>query len=248
MIVLKSAREIKLMREAGRLVAETHEIVKEQLRPGITTRQLDSLIDNYIRKRGGIPSFKGYLGFPASACISVNEELVHGIPGPRRLKEGDIVSIDIGAILRGYHGDSGWSYAVGDVCDEIKRLFEVTERSLWGGIAQARAGKHLGDIGHAIQSTVEGAGYHIVREYVGHGIGRKMHEDPQIPNYGDPGRGPRLRNGMTLAIEPMVQMGTDETRVLEDNWTVISADYSPTAHFEHTVAITPDGPLILTVL
>ncbi len=201
-----------------------------------------------IRRRGAIPSFKGYLGFPASACISINEELVHGIPGPRRLEEGDIVSIDVGVILDGYHGDSGWSYAVGAIDEAKQRLFDVTERSLWAGIEQARTGNRLGDIGHAIQQVVEPAGYHITREYVGHGIGRKMHEEPQVPNYGEPGRGPRLRSGMTLAIEPMVLAGTHETRVLADNWTVISADCSPTAHFEHTIAITPDGPLVLTLL
>lgn len=248
MIVLKSPREIALMREAGRVVAETHELVKEHLRPGLTTKELDTLIEGYIRKRGGVPSFKGYLGFPASACISINEELVHGIPGSRRFEEGDIVSVDIGVILKGYHGDSAWSYGIGQISEEAQRLFEVTERSLYVGIEQAREGKRLSDIGHAIQTYVEGAGLHVVREYVGHGIGRKMHEEPQIPNFGDPGRGPRLRSGMTLAIEPMVQVGTWQTEALDDGWTVISADRSPTAHFEHTVAITHDGPMILTLL
>lgn len=248
MIVLKSAREIELMREAGRVVAQTHEFIKERLRPGVTTKELDTLIESFIRRHKGVPSFKGYLGFPASACISVNEQLVHGIPGPRRLDEGDIVSIDIGVILNGYHGDSAWSYAIGQISEEAQRLFEVTERSLYAGIEQARAGNRLGDVGHAVQKVIEAAGFHVVREYVGHGIGRKMHEEPQVPNYGEPRRGPRLRNGMTLAIEPMVQTGTAETEALDDNWTVVSADGSPAAHFEHTVAITPDGPLILTRL
>ena len=248
MIVLKSGREIQLMREAGRVVAQVHERVREQLRPGITTQWLDEQIEAFIRARGGVPSFQGYLGFPASACISINEELVHGIPGPRRLEEGDVVSVDVGVILNGYHGDSAWSYGVGTLSPVAQHLFDATEQSLYAGIAQARAGNRLSDIGHAVQTVVEGAGLHVVREYVGHGIGRKMHEEPQIPNYGNPGRGPRLRNGMTLAIEPMVQVGTPETRTLADHWTVISADRSLAAHFEHTVAITPDGPQILTVL
>ncbi len=250
MIVLKSAREIKLMREAGRVVAQAHELVREAVRPGVSTQELDDLVAGFVRKKGGTSSFLGYLGFPAHTCISVNEQLVHGIPGPRRLEEGDIVSIDIGVILNGYHGDSAWSYAVGPISDECKRLFEVTERALWDGIEQARSSNRLADISRAIQKTVEDAGYHVVREYVGHGLGRQMHEDPQLPNYWEPGTsmGPRLRNGMTLAIEPMVQAGTEETEVLADNWTVISADHSPTAHFEHSVALTPDGPLILTAL
>ncbi|MDQ4077348.1 MAG: type I methionyl aminopeptidase [Chloroflexota bacterium] len=249
MIVLKSARELKLMREAGRVVAQAHELVREVLHPGVTTQELDTLIADFIRSKGGIPSFLGYLGFPANTCISINEELVHGIPGPRRLEEGDIVSIDIGVILNGYHGDSGWSYGVGEISEEKKRLFDVTEQALWAGIEQARTGKRLSDISRAIQRTVEDASFHVVREYVGHGIGRQMHEEPQLPNYWEPGTspGPRLRPGMTLAIEPMVQAGTVETEVLDDNWTVISADRSPTAHFEHTVAITPDGPMILTL-
>lgn len=248
MIVLKSSREIQLMREAGRVVAQAHEMVREKLRPGVTTKQLDDLLADFIHGKGGISSFKGYHGYPAESCISVNEELVHGIPGPRRLVEGDILSIDIGVILNGYHGDSAWSYAIGEISDEAKRLFEVTERALWAGIEQASDGKRLSDIGHAIQNVVEDAGFHIVREYVGHGIGRRMHEEPQIPNYGPPGRGPRLRNGMTLAIEPMVQVGTHETRTLADDWTVVSLDHSLAAHFEHTVALTPDGPMILTTL
>jgi methionyl aminopeptidase len=214
MIVLKSPREVRLMREAGRVVAQTHEMIRERLRPGMTTGELDALIEEFIRRRRGVPSFKGYLGYPASACISVNEELVHGIPGPRRFEEGDIVSVDVGVILDGYHGDSAWSYGIGAISDEARFLFEVTERSLYAGIEQARSGNRLSDIGHAVEKIVSSAGLHVVREYVGHGIGHAMHEPPEIRNYGDPGRGPRLRNGMTFAIEPMVQVGTWQTRTL----------------------------------
>lgn len=254
MIILKSARELALMREAGRVVAQAHELVHNLLRPGLTTRELDRRIDEFIRSQGGIPSFKHYphpaglRPFPGSSCISVNEELVHGIPGPRRLEEGDVVSVDIGVILKGYHGDAAWTYAVGEISPEARRLMEVTEQALWAGIEQAREGRRLGDVSHAIQTVVESNGFHVVREYVGHGVGRQMHEEPQIPNYGDPGRGPRLRAGMTLAIEPMVQAGDSRTRTLDDQWTVISYDRSLTAHFEHTVAITKDGPMLLTIL
>lgn len=254
MIILKSEREIALMREAGRVVAQAHELVRTLIRPGITTAELDRRIDELIRSRGGIPSFKNYphpaglQPYPGSSCISVNEELVHGIPGPRRLQEGDVVSIDIGVILNGYHGDAAWTYAVGSVSDEARRLMEVTEQALWAGIEQARDGGHLGDIGHAVQQVVESNGFHVVREYVGHGVGRRMHEEPQIPNYGERGRGPRLRAGMTLAVEPMVQVGDWRTRTLSDQWTVISYDRSLAAHFEHTIAITRDGPVLLTVL
>lgn len=249
MIVLKSAREIELMRAAGRVVAQAHALVREHLHPGITTLELDELIAAFIEKQGGTSCFLGYMGFPRYTCISINDELVHGIPTEERhLNEGDIVSIDIGVNLNGYIGDSAWSYGVGEISAEKQRLFDVTERSLWAGIEQARQGRRLGDIGHAIQQVVEEAGFHIVKEYVGHGVGRRMHEEPQVPNYGRPGRGPRLRNGMTLAIEPMVQAGTAETRTLSDQWTVVSLDGSPAAHFEHTVAITPDGPLVLTAL
>lgn len=248
MIVLKSQREIKLMRHAGRLVAQAHQVVQENLRPGVTTKTIDDEVDAFIRDNSGIPSFKGYRGFPASVCISVNEELVHGIPGPRRLEEGDVVSVDIGVIYKGFHGDSAWTYIVGNADGDTQRLLDVTETSLEAGIRQARAGHHLSDIGHAIQTVVEDAGFSIVREYVGHGIGRQMHEDPQVPNYGDPGQGPVLKPGMTLAIEPMVCQGDWHTRVLADKWTVISADKSLTAHFEHTIVISDDSAQILTIL
>lgn len=247
MIVLKSDREIKLMRQAGRLVALAHQVVQETLRPGVTTAEIDRRVEAFIRANNAIPSFKGYRGFPASTCISINEELVHGIPGPRRIEEGDIVSVDIGVIYRGYHGDSAWTYPVGEVSPEARRLLEVTQQALMAGIEQARPGKRLGDISHAIQQVVEAAGFSVIREYVGHGIGREMHEPPQVPNFGEPGKGVLLRPGMTLAIEPMVAMGDWHTRVLSDNWTVVSADGSLTAHFEHTVAITEDGPYILTL-
>lgn len=254
MIILKSARELALMREAGRIVAQAHELVRSLLRPGLTTAELDRRIEALIRSQGGIPSFKNYphpaglRPFPGSSCISINEELVHGIPGLRRLQEGDVVSVDIGVIYKGYHGDAGWTYAVGEVSPEAGRLMDVTEKALWAGIERAHEGGRLSDIGHAVQTVVESNGFHVVREYVGHGVGRQMHEEPQIPNFGDPGRGPRLRAGMTLAIEPMVQAGDYRTRTLDDQWTVISYDRSLTAHFEHTVAITKDGPILLTIL
>ncbi|MCB0076774.1 MAG: type I methionyl aminopeptidase [Anaerolineales bacterium] len=251
MIILKSYREIQKMREAGRVVAQAHQLIKGMIEPGVSTLALDLAVADFIHRKGGTSSFLNYHGFPAHTCISVNEELVHGIPSAERcLAAGDIVTIDIGVILDGYHGDSAWSYGVGEISAEKQRLFAVTEAALWDGIAQATRGNRLSDISRAVQKTVEAAGMHVAREYVGHGIGRSMHEEPQLPNYWLPSmrRGPRLRSGMTLAIEPMVLLGTHETEVLADDWTVISADHSPTAHFEHTVAITPDGPQILTLL
>jgi len=247
MIILKSEAELKIMREAGRIVAETHRLLAKAIRPGVTTKELDEMAEDYIRRRGAIPSFKGYNGFPASICASVNDELVHGIPSDRKLKEGDIISIDIGAQLDGYHGDSAWTYAVGDISDEAKRLLRVTEESLYKGIAQVRPGARLSDVSHAIQTHVEAAGFSVVREYVGHGIGQSLHEEPQIPNYGPPGRGPRLKPGMVLAIEPMVNAGQRYVRTREDNWTVVTADGSLCAHFEHTVAVTDSGYEILTL-
>lgn len=246
MIICKSEAELALMREAGRIVAETHRLIAEHIRPGITTRELDAIADEYIRSRGAVPSFKGYNGFPASICASVNEELVHGIPGPRVLKEGDIISVDIGAAYQGYHGDSAWTYPVGDISDEAKRLLEVTEQALYKGIAEAKPNVRLYTISHAIQTHVEAAGFSIVREYVGHGIGTAMHEEPQIPNYGLPDRGPRLKPGMVLAIEPMVNAGERYVKTLDDGWTVVTVDGKLCAHFEHTVAITPEGCEILT--
>ncbi|AMA74405.1 MULTISPECIES: type I methionyl aminopeptidase [Aneurinibacillus] len=246
MIICKSKTEIDIMREAGRIVALTHKELKKAIRPGITTGDLDEIAEAFIRKHGAKPSFKGYGGFAGSICTSVNEELVHGIPGKRKLKEGDIISLDIGAEVDGYHGDSAWTYAVGKISPENQRLLDVTEKSLYEGLAQAKPDARLTDISHAIQVYVEAAGYSIVREYVGHGIGRSLHEDPQIPNFGPPGRGPRLKPGMVLAIEPMVNAGKRYVRTLADNWTVVTVDGSMCAHFEHTIAITEDGYEILT--
>lgn len=247
MIQAKSAREIEIMREAGRIVALAHAEVKKNVAPGISTRELDAIVESFIRSCDAEPSFKGYNGFPASICASVNEELVHGIPGSRRLVEGDILSVDIGAYYRGYHGDSAWTYPVGAISDEARRLLQVTEASLYAGIEKAVSGNRLTDISHAVQTCVEQHGFSVVRDYVGHGIGHRMHEEPQIPNYGPPGRGTRLRSGMVLAIEPMVNVGSEAVRTLEDNWTVVTVDGSLCAHFEHTVAVGEDAPIILTV-
>ncbi|PYI50118.1 type I methionyl aminopeptidase [Paenibacillus flagellatus] len=246
MIICKTEAELDLMREAGRIVAETHRLMAEAVQPGITTKELDHIAETYINSQGATPSFKGYNGFPASICASVNEELVHGFPGDRKLKEGDIISIDIGAKYKGYHGDSAWTYPVGQVSDTARKLLDVTERALYAGLAKAKADVRLFTISHAIQTCVEEEGFSIVREYVGHGIGQNLHEEPQIPNYGLPDRGPRLKPGMVLAIEPMVNVGERYVRTLEDNWTVVTVDGSLCAHFEHTIAITPDGFEILT--
>ncbi|GEN34810.1 MULTISPECIES: type I methionyl aminopeptidase [Aneurinibacillus] len=246
MIICKSKAEIDIMREAGRIVALTHKELQKAIRPGITTGELDAIAETFIRKHGAKPSFKGYGGFAGSICASVNEELVHGIPGKRKLNEGDIISLDIGAEVDGYHGDSAWTYGVGKISPENQRLLEITEKSLYEGLAQAKPDARLTDISHAIQACVEEAGFSIVREYVGHGIGRNLHEDPQIPNFGPAGRGPRLKPGMVLAIEPMVNAGKRYVRTLADNWTVVTVDGSMCAHFEHTIAITEDGYEILT--
>jgi methionyl aminopeptidase len=247
MIITKAPREIDIMRKAGQIVARTHKELKTHIRPGITTGQLDAIAERYIRSQGATPSFKGYNGFTGSICASVNEELVHGIPGDRVLHDGDIISIDIGAEYNGYHGDSAWTYPVGTISEETKRLLDVTEESLYKGLERAKAGVHLTDISHAIQSHVEAANFSVVREYVGHGVGQNLHEDPQIPHYGPPGKGPRLKTGMTLAIEPMVNVGKRYVRTLSDNWTVVTVDGSMCAHFEHTIAITDEGYEILTV-
>jgi methionyl aminopeptidase len=246
-IILKSPAEVEKMRRAGRIVAKTIDRVTRAVRPGLTTRDLDAVAEETIRGEGGTPSFKGYRGFPASICASVNEEVVHGIPGDRTLESGDLLSLDFGAIWEGYHGDSALTVFVGEPpSDEAEKLVRVTEESLEAGISQAKAGGHLSDISHAVQQVVEGAGFSIVREYVGHGIGRNLHEDPQIPNYGPPGRGPVLKPGLVIAIEPMVNMGEWPTRVLSDGWTVTTADGSLSAHFEHTLAVTENGPEVLT--
>jgi methionyl aminopeptidase len=249
MIVLKSSRELALMRQAGRIVAQVHEAFREVVRPGISTSDLEKVASHIIEQEGAIPSFKGYRGFPAAICASINEEIVHGIPTPKRvLEEGDIISLDVGAIYKGYHGDAAITLPVGAVGEEIQRLLEVTQGALEAGIAQAHAGKRLGDISAAIQRHAEVNGFNVVREYTGHGIGQEMHEAPQIPNFGRPNRGPRLRPGMTFALEPMVMAGDWRTRVLSDNWTVVTADGSLSAHFEHTLAVTDGEPEILTKL
>ncbi|MDA3128939.1 type I methionyl aminopeptidase [Aliibacillus thermotolerans] len=248
MIISKTDRELKIMREAGRIVALTHEEMKKHIRPGITTKELDEIAEKTIRKHGAIPSFKGYNGFTGNTCISVNEELVHGIPGKRVLREGDIVSIDIGANYDGYHGDSAWTYPVGNISKEDERLLDVTRESLFKGLEEVKPKARLSNISHAIQTYVEENGFSIVREYVGHGVGQNLHEDPQIPNFGPPGRGPRLKPGMVLAIEPMVNAGERYVHTLSDNWTVVTTDGKNCAHFEHTVAVTPTGYEILTEL
>jgi methionyl aminopeptidase len=246
MIVSKSDRELTYMRDAGRIVAETHAELKKAVAPGITTQELDNIAEDYITKKGAIPAFKGYYGFPASICASVNEEVVHGIPGLRALKTGDIISIDIGAVINGYYGDAAQTLPVGTISDDALKLINVTEEALYKGIEQVKVGNRLTDISHAIQKHAENNGYSVVRDYVGHGIGTKMHEAPQVPNFGLPGHGPRLKPGMCLAIEPMVNMGTYEVETLLDNWTVVTQDRQLSAHFEHSVAVTEKGPLILT--
>jgi methionyl aminopeptidase len=247
MIICKSEVELDLMREAGRIVAETHSLLARAIRPNITTKELDQIAEEFIRSQGAIPSFKGYNGFPGSICASVNEELVHGIPGPRKLIEGDIISIDIGAQYKGYHGDSAWTYPVGEISETAQRLLTVTEASLYRGIAEAKPDTRLYTLSHAIQTCIEDAGFSVVIEYVGHGIGTDLHEEPQIPNYGIPDKGPRLKPGMVLAIEPMVVVGERFVQTLEDDWTVVTSDRTLCAHFEHTVAITAAGYEILTL-
>ena len=248
MITRKSPTEIDRMRRAGRLVGHTLSMVVETVRPGVTLLELDAQAERVIRDGGGIPSFLGYHGFPATLCLSPNDWIVHGIPNGYVLKDGDILSIDCGAIVDGWHGDAAVTVPVGQVDDAARRLIETTERAMWAGIAQVRAGNRLSDIGHAVEKVAAAPGYGVVREYVGHGIGTRMHEEPQVPNYGRPGRGLRLEVGHVLAIEPMVNEGSPSSRVLDDGWTVVTRDGSRSAHFEHTVAITPQGPEVLTLL
>ncbi len=249
-VVIKTEAELALMREAGRVNARALAAVQALVRPGIMTAELDAAAEEVIHKYGGKPIFKGYPGaypYPATICVSINEELVHGIPGKRKLKEGDIVSVDCGTLLEGFVGDSAISVGVGELSAEAKRLLQVTEQALYIGIAEMHPGRRVGDISSAIQRFVEGQGFHVTREYTGHGVGRQMHEGPQVPNYGTSGQGMVLRSGMTIALEPMVLVGTGQTRVLSDRWTVVSADDSLTAHFEHTIVVTPTGPMILTL-
>lgn len=247
MVTIKSQREIDLMREAGRVVALAHQEVAKHIKPGVSTDELNRVVENTIRSLGAIPSFLNYNGFPASSCISVNDVVVHGIPSKSQLlKSGDIVSVDIGAILKGYHGDSAWTYACGDISETAKHLMKVTEESLFQGLSMVKPGARLSDVSHAIQVYAESQGCSVVREFVGHGIGKVMHEDPQIPNFGLPGKGITLRPGMTLAIEPMINSGRKEVKVLSDNWTTKTIDGSLSAHYEHTVLVTEDGYDILT--
>lgn len=246
MIIRKSNAEIDRMARAGTVVAETLELLGERLRPGVTTAELDRLADEHIRSRGGVPTFKGYRGYPASICTSPNAMIVHGIPGPYRLEEGDILSVDVGVTLGGFVADSAYTFPVGDISPDAERLLEAGEAALAAGIEQARPGNRLSDISHAVQRATEEAGFAVVRALVGHGVGRTMHEDPQIPNFGPAGRGPVLEPGMTLAIEPMINAGSSEIVVLEDRWSIVTEDGSLSAHFEHTVAVTDDGPRVLT--
>jgi methionyl aminopeptidase len=249
MISIKSAREIDLMKKAGHIVALAHQEVSKHIKPGVSTYELDQIVEQVIRDNGATPSFKGYGGFPGSACTSINEQVVHGIPSQEIiLKEGDMIGVDIGANYKGYHGDSAWSYAVGTVSKDVQQLMDVTKEALFKGLEQATAGNRLSDISHAIQQHAEQFGYGVVREFVGHGVGKQLHEDPQIPNFGLPGKGPKLRAGMTLAIEPMINMGRKEVRVLEDNWTTVTIDGLPSAHYEHSILVTDGAPVILTKL
>lgn len=248
MIYIKSDSEIALMRYAGKVTGEVLNLLEKYIKPGITTKELDEMAEDYILSKDCQPAFKGLYGFPATICASINDEVVHGIPGLRKLKEGDIISIDTGAIYRGFNGDAARTFAVGKISDNLQKLIDVTKQSFFEGIKMATEQHRLSDISNAIQSYVEKNGFSVVREYVGHGIGKKMHEDPQIPNYGPPGRGPKLRYGMTLAIEPMVNEGKYNVKIKENNWTVVTADGSASAHYENTIVITKGEPEILTLV
>ena len=245
MIILKTPDEVAVMAQASRIVAEALAVLKSAVKPGITTDELDRLAESEIRARGAIPAFKGYRNYPKTLCASVNEQVVHGIPSKRVLKEGDIIGLDLGAIVGGFYGDSAVTVAVGRIDEKSATLVRVTEESLSLAIEQARVGNRLSDISHAVQQHVEAAGYSVVTEFVGHGIGRQLHEEPQVPKYGRPGQGPRLQPGMVLAIEPMVNMGGSAVRVLDDRWTAVTVDGSLSAHFEHTIAIQPEGPALV---
>ena len=249
MIVLKTGRELEIMREACRISAGALQIAGKAVEPGVSTAEINNLAEQYILSQGGIPSFKNYQGYPATACISINNEVIHGIPNAKRiLKAGDIVSIDLGAKYGGYHGDNAATFACGDISDDAKRLIETTKESLYEGIKKAVSGGRVGDIGNAVQSYVEARGYSVVRKFVGHGVGSELHESPEIPNFGTAGRGVRLMPGMTIAIEPMINAGGSDVKILPDGWTVLTSDGSLSAHFEHTVAITSSGPKILTLI
>lgn len=247
-VVLKTPEEIEGMKEAGRLSAAVLREVGARCVPGVSTLELDQFAEDYIRSHGGIPTFKGYGGFPGTICASINEQIVHGIPSSTvKLKSGDIISIDVGATVDGWAGDNAWTFSVGKVSPAVKKLLEVTEKSMWAGISAARVGNRLGDIGHAVQTVAKQAGFGVVRDYTGHGIGHDMHEDPLVPNYGTKHMGMKLKEGMTLAIEPMLTMGTHKTHVMRDGWLVVTQDGKPAAHFEKSVAITKDGPVLISV-
>lgn len=248
MIVIKNDEQISIMRRAGRIVAETLLQMEKEVRPGITTAELDRIAEEFITKHGAKPSFKGLYGFPSSLCISVNEQVIHGIPGEYTLKEGDIVSIDCGAYINGFHGDAARTIPVGDINSKTQKLIDVTKKSFFRGIEYAKIGNSLGDISHEIQSYVEAAGFSVVRDFVGHGIGSSLHEDPNVPNFGKNGKGPKLVKGMVLAIEPMVNIGTHRVKTLKNGWTVVTRDNSLSAHYENTIAILPNGPEILTLI
>jgi methionyl aminopeptidase len=247
MIVIKSESEIEIMRKSGRITGSLLNKLRKILRPGVTTKELDKFAEDFIRKRGAVPAFKGYGGYPASLCASINEEVVHGIPSKRRLKDGDIIGLDTGAIYKGYYSDAAITVPVGKITEEKKRLIRITEEAFYRGIEKARPGNRLSDISSAIQKYVEKNGFSIVREFCGHGVGRMLHEDPQIPNYGEPNRGPRLKPGMTFAIEPMVNAGTYRVKILSNGWTAVTADGRPSSHFENTIVITDERPEILTI-
>ena len=247
MVSIKNSRELSSMREACRISARALQLAGEAVQPGVTTGEIDRLVRKYIESEGATPSFLGYGGFPGSACISVNDEVIHGIPGKRVIHAGDIVSVDVGAHFNGYHGDNAATFGAGDISPEAQALMDATRESLQEGIRAAKAGNRIGDIGAAVQRYVEVRGYSVVRQFVGHGVGTNLHEDPSVPNFGTPGRGPRLVPGMTLAIEPMINAGTAEVEILKDGWTTVTKDGKLSAHFEHTIAITPDGPVIMTL-
>ena len=246
MINIKSKREIDLLKEAGRLTYLTHKEVARHIKPGVTTNELDRIAEEFILRKGCTPSFKNYNGFPKSICTSINGEVVHGIPSNRKLKEGDIISVDIGVCYKGYHGDSAWTYPVGTISEEKKYLLEHTEKSLFEGLSKIKPGNRLGDVCSAIGTYAKEHNLGIVRELVGHGVGSKLHEDPEIPNYGTPNTGPIIKEGMVFAVEPMLNLGKDDVVMLDDDWTIVTEDYSPSAHFEHTVVVTKDGYEILT--
>lgn len=246
MISIKSEREIELLKKAGEIVGKTHHYVEKFIKPGITTKELDKLAEDYIISQGATASFKGLYGFPGAICISINEEVVHGIPGNRKLKNGDIVTLDIGACYKGYHGDSAWTYPVGEISDAKKELLKNTESALFEGLSVVKDGAHVGDIGYAVETFAKKHNLGVVKELVGHGVGSQVHEEPDVPNYGKKGTGPLLKEGMVIAVEPMLNMGTADVFILDDDWTIVTADDLPSAHYEHTVLVTKDGYTILT--